>query len=178
MQTVNVNGRRVSITKFQQMHGLHVSGSLYLRGCTVLTTLPDGLRVGGSLDLSGCTALTTVSGLTVGESLNLSGCTALTALPDDLHIGGSLDLSGCTALTTVSGLTVSGSLYLRGCTALRNIFRAGADARGYEFYGAQLANGWRILAGCRNFSPAEAREHWAEGTECRMLAERVIAAGG
>ncbi|WP_287991180.1 hypothetical protein [Acidiphilium sp.] len=117
MQTVNVNGRRVSIAKFQQMHGLRVSGSLDLRDCT-----------------------------------------ALTALPDDLH--------------------VSGSLYLRRCTALRNIFRAGADARGYEFYGAQLTNGWRILAGCRNFSPAEAREHWAEGTECRMLAERVIAAGG
>ncbi len=136
MQTVNVNGRRVSITKFQQMHGLHVSGSLYLRGCT---------------------ALTTVSGLTVG---------------------GSLNLRGCTALTTVSGLTVGGWLNLSGCTALRNIFRAGADARGHEFYGAQLANGWRILAGCRNFSPAEAREHWAEGTECRMLAERVIAAGG
>ena len=157
MQTVNVNGRRVSITKFQQMHGLHVSGSLNLSGCTALTTLPDGLHVSGSLYLSDCTALTTVSGLTVG---------------------GWLNLSGCTALTTVSGLTVDESLYLSGCTALRNIFRAGADARGYEFYGAQMANGWRILAGCRNFSPAEAREHWAEGTECRMLAERVIAAGG
>ena len=138
MQTVNVNGRHVSIAKFQQMHGLRVSGSLNLSGCTALTTLPDGLSVGGWL--------------------YLSGCTALTALPDDLRVGGSLWLS-C-------------------CTALRNVFRAGADARGYEFYGAQLANGWRILAGCRNFSPAEAREHWAEGTECRMLAERVIAAGG
>jgi hypothetical protein len=37
--------------------GLTVSGSLYLRGCTVLTALPDGLTVGGSLCLSGCTGL-------------------------------------------------------------------------------------------------------------------------
>ena len=117
-----------------------------------------GLSAGGWLDLNGCTALTTLpDGLSVGESLSLSGCTALTALPDGLSVGGSLDL--------------------RGCTALTNVFRAGADARGYEFCGVHLANGWRVIAGCRNFSPAEAREHWAEGTECRALAERVIAAG-
>ena len=96
-------------------------------------------------------------GLSVGRSLYLCGCTALTALPD--------------------GLSVGESLYLNGCTALTNIFQVGADARGYEFCGVRLANGWRVIAGCRNFSPAEAREHWAEGTECRALAERVIAAG-
>ena len=96
-------------------------------------------------------------GLHVDRTLYLSGCTALTALPDGLSVGRSLNLSGCTALT--------------------NIFQAGADARGYRFCGVRLANGWRVIAGCRNFSPAEARERWAEGTECRALAERVIAAG-
>lgn len=30
-------------------------GSLYMRGCTGLTTLPDGLSVGESLYMSGCT---------------------------------------------------------------------------------------------------------------------------
>jgi len=38
------------------------------------------------------------------------------------------------------------------------------DARGYSFAHAnQTDGGWRIRAGCRNFSIAEAREHWGPG---------------
>ena len=53
------------------------SGSLYLKGCTGLTALPEGLTVGGSLYLQGCTWLTALpEGLTVGY-LDLEGCTGL-----------------------------------------------------------------------------------------------------
>lgn len=51
-------------------------GSLDLRGCTGLTSLPEGLTVGGSLDLHGCTGLTSLpEGLTVGGALYLGDCT-------------------------------------------------------------------------------------------------------
>ena len=73
--------------------------SLYLRGCTGLTSLPDGLTVGGGLYLSGCTGLTSLpDGLTVGGNLYLVGCTGLTSLPDGLTVGGYLDLGGCTGM--------------------------------------------------------------------------------
>ena len=70
------------------------------------------------------------------------------------------------------GLHVGGSLDLRG-TGIKSV---GKDSRGYEFFPVRLSNGPRIIAGCRNFSPEEAREHWPEGAECRYLAEKCIAA--
>ena len=70
-----------------------------------------------------------------------------------------------------SGLIVSGSLDLCG-TKIKPI---GQDRRGYEFFAVRLSNGPRVIAGCRNFSPEEARAHWKEGTECRELAEKCIA---
>ena len=92
-------------------------------------------------------------GLHVGDWLDLRG-TGITALPDGLHVGGSLYLSG---------------------TGIKPV---GKDSRGYEFFPVRLANGPRVIAGCRNFSAAEAREHWAEGSECRALAEKCIEALG
>ena len=70
------------------------------------------------------------------------------------------------------GLTVGGTLDLSG-TGIKPI---GKDARGYEFFAVRLSTGPRVIAGCRNFSPAEARAHWPEGSECRALAEKCIAA--
>ncbi|MDD2878761.1 MAG: hypothetical protein PHZ23_16205, partial [Acidiphilium sp.] len=89
-------------------------------------------------------------GLHVGGGLYLSG-TGITALPEGLHVGGSLDLSD-TGITPI-----------------------GKDKRGYKFFAVRIATGPRVIAGCRNFSPAEARAHWKEGSECRALAEKCIA---
>ena len=89
-----------------------------------------------------------------------------------LTVGGSLDLSGTGITSLPEGLTVGGSLYLSG-TGIKSV---GKDSRGYEFFPVRLSNGPRIIAGCRNFSPEEAREHWPEGAECRYLAEKCIAA--
>ena len=94
-------------------------------------------------------------GLTVGGSLDLMG-TGITALPDGLTVGGWLDLMG---------------------TGIKPV---GKDRRGYEFFAVYLSNGPRVIAGCRNFTPEEARAHWpahsANGVECRALAEKCIAA--
>ena len=145
-----VDGRVMTVAEFESAHGLHVGGSLDL-SYTSITALPDGLHVGGALDLRG---------------------TSITALPDGLHVGGSLDLSdtGITALP--EGLHVGGSLYLSGT----GITAIGEDARGYEFFAVRLSNGPRVVAGWRTFSQEEARAHWREGTECRDLAEKCIAA--
>ncbi|HQT89116.1 MAG TPA: hypothetical protein PK677_11265 [Acidiphilium sp.] len=89
----------------------------------------------------------------------------------NLHVGGSLYLSGTGVTALPDGLHVGGGLYLRG-TGIKPI---GKDKRGYEFFAVRLASGPRIIAGCRNFSPAEARAHWTEGSECRALAEACIA---
>ena len=145
-----VDGRVMTVAEFESAHGLHGGGALDLRG-TSITALPDGLHVGGWLFLS---------------------YTSITALPEGLHVGGALDLSdtGITALP--EGLHVGGSLFLRGTS----IIPVGKDSRDYEFFAVRLASGPRVIAGCRNFSPAQARDHWPEGSECRALAEKCIAA--
>jgi len=91
-----------------------------------------------------------LTNLSVSGNLYLTG-TAITALPPNLYVGGSL--------------------YLRG-TGIPSI---GKDRRGYEFFAVRLATGPRVIAGCRNFSPTEARAHWVEGSQCRALAEQCIA---
>lgn len=105
-----IDGRKMTVAKFQAAKNLHVGGSLYLSG------------------------------------------TGITALPEGLHVGDWLFLSG---------------------TGIKPI---GKDKRGYEFFAVRIATGARVIAGCRNFSPAEARAHWKEGSECRALAEACIAA--
>ena len=81
------------------------------------------------------------------------------ALPDGLIVGASLDLSDCTGLD-------------RYCV--------GRDARGYAFYGIPMRDGPHVVAGCRNFTGAQALAHWGPGGEsdrpdCLALAQKAIA---
>ena len=71
------------------------------------------------------------------------------------------------------GLTVKGNLYLNDCPAGESL-SVGMDSRGYRFYRVPMADGIHVVAGCRNFTANEAREHWAQGTECRALAEKCL----
>ena len=181
MTYVIIDGRRMTIAEFQAASGLTVRGALDLTGCTGLTALPDGLSVGGALDLTGCTGLTALpDGLSVGGWLDLTGCMGLTALPPGLTVGASIDLRGCTALTALPpGLTVGASIDLRGCTGLDH-YCVGRDARGYAFYGIPMRDGPHVVAGCRNFTGAQALAHWGPGGEsdrpdCLALAQKAIA---
>lgn len=65
---------------------LKVAGTLALRNCFCLNTLPDGLSV-GSLDLNSCTALQSLgNGLNVRQDLEIRYCPNITSLPDRLHV--------------------------------------------------------------------------------------------
>ena len=56
---------------------------------------------------------------------------------------------------------------LRGADLSRAIgFRClGYDARGYHFRAVLFETGWRVTAGCRNFSYEEALIHWANNPD-------------
>ena len=45
------------------------------------------------------------------------------------------------------------------------VIDAGQDSRGYQFVG-YWRSGIRIKAGCRDYTLAEAKKHWAESPEC------------
>ena len=47
----------------------------------------------------------------------------------------------------------------------QGVICAGTDPRGYRFTGHAAADGCRVLAGCRWFTLAEAREHWANNPD-------------
>jgi hypothetical protein len=165
-----VDGREMTVDEFQAATNLRVNGSLYLVN-TGVAALPEGLRVEHSLCLIGTSLTALPDGLHVGWWLDLR-CSGITALPKDMHVGKTLYLDNINIIALPKSLYVGGSLYLDG-TGIKPI---GIDSRGHKFFSAHLANGPRVIAGCRNFSPAEARAHWPEGSECRELAERCIAA--
>jgi hypothetical protein len=154
---------------------MEISATAAWRQILTGSELPAGLTVRGNLWLTGRPALTALpAGLTVRGSLALTDCAALTALPDGLTVGGDLDLTDCPALAALPpGLRVGGSLYLTRCAGLDHLC-VGTDARGYRFYRVKMRDGVHVVAGCRNFSAAQARAHWAEGTECRALAEKCL----
>jgi len=71
-------------------------GSLILRECTALTSLPEGLDV-SFLDIAGCTRLESwpqTAAVHIGR-LNARGCVRLQSLPPWLTQLAQLDLSGC-----------------------------------------------------------------------------------
>jgi hypothetical protein len=89
-----------------------VKGSLILRDCAQLESLPDGLKVGGSLYLEGCTGLRILPvGLEVGHSLFLEGCIRLRSLPDGLKVGHSLWLGGSGVFDLPTDLRVGQQIF-------------------------------------------------------------------
>ena len=129
----SVDDVQAQIDKFREQTGIELEirdgrpyfdETLYLKGCTGLTSLPDGLKVGGCLWLKDCTELKSLpADLKVGRSLWLNFCAGLTGLPDGLEVGGNLDLRGCTGLTSLpDGLKINnGGLNLEGCTGLTSL---------------------------------------------------------
>jgi len=57
------------------------------------------------------------------------------------------------------------------------IIDAGQDPRGYRFVGVQHDDSWRVAAGCRWFTIAEARAHWANNRDA-LARVSVIENGG
>ena len=67
------------------------------------------------------------------------------------------DLSGA----NLSGANLSGAdLYGTNLSGAIGIICLGTDRHGYRFVGVAQTYGWRVLAGCRWFTVAEAKKHW------------------
>ena len=85
-------------------------------------------------------------------------------------------------LAGVETLEVKGNLDVRGYAHPLPawIVDGGADSRGYYFTGMRQSDGWRIKAGCRNYSIDEALAHWGPGgasnrPDCYALVKKIIA---
>jgi hypothetical protein len=126
-------------------------GSLTLKDCVNLTSLPDSL--GGTLrtlDLAGCRSLSALpEGLAIRVLLDLRGCDALRVwptrhqfggdvlldglelaahLPEGFVVGEDLSLTGCAALCTLpKGLSVGGTLDVTDCDAWDGVLPEGAS---------------------------------------------------
>lgn len=62
---------------------------------------------------------------------------------------------------------------LHGCSG-PNFVDLGVDGRRYHFRAVRFADGWRITAGCRNFTLAQAVAHWKEKGNKDALARLAI----
>ena len=93
--------------------------------------------------------------------LRVYNCPGLTSLPD-LPAATELVVNSCPGLTSLPDLPAATELVVDSCAGL-TIMNAGKDKRGFQFVAAHLRGAWRIIAGCRNYSPAEALEHWGPG---------------
>ena len=105
------------------------------------------------------------------KNLDASGCTALTAI--DAPAAEYLDARGCTALTAIDAPAAE---IKRG----NDYVCAGVDSRGYIFEGILIRDQWRVIAGCRNYSIDDAREHWGPGGEsdrsdCLSFVDKIAA---
>ena len=108
----------------------------------------------------------------VATRVDASGCTNLTTL--DLPAATWVDARGCTGLTTLD-LPAATTVDASGCTGLTSYIYGGTDIRGYCFVSLILRNERRVLAGYRNFSIPEARQHWENNVECLAFVEKIAA---
>jgi hypothetical protein len=89
-----------------------ITSSLYLEGCSWVTSLPQGMAVAGDLWLDGSGIRSLPAGLKVAGSLFLRD-TPLEGLPECLVVGGDLCLDGARMETLPDDLRVEGGLDLK-----------------------------------------------------------------
>ena len=85
-----------------------------------------------------------------------SGATIYLAVKDSANLSGAnlseANLSGADLyMANLIGANLVGAF---------GIICLGTDQRGYRFVGVAQTYGWRVLAGCRWFTVAEAKKHW------------------
>jgi hypothetical protein len=85
-------------------------------------------------------------------------------------------LDNCPGVTALPDLPAATTVWLDNCPGVS----AGKDSRGYWFAPVKARGRWRIIAGCRNYSIAEARAHWGPSGEsdrpdCLALVEKCVA---
>ena len=150
-----------------------IRGDAYLGGYA--HALPSLTTIGGTAYLGGY-AHPLPSLTTIGGDVGLRGYAH--ALPSLTEIRGDAYLGGY-AHPLPSLTTIGGRAFLRRYAHIPAwIGYVGDDSRDYSFWADLLRH--RVRAGCRNFSPEQARAHWGPGGEsdrpdCLALAEKAIA---
>jgi len=88
-------------------------------------------------------------------------------------------VDNCAGLTQLPDLPAATDVWVDNCAGLTDYIDGGENPRGYKVFGTKIRGQWRIMAGCRNFSPEDARKHWGSGARkhagCLAVAEKVIA---
>ena len=100
--------------------------------------------------------------------------TSLATVIADPNAATDVRVDNCPGLTALPELPAATDVWVKNCPGLTAL-NAGEDSRGYQFVAISMRGEWRIIAGCRNYSLAEAREHWRSNPECAALVERLAA---
>lgn len=95
----------------------------------------------------------------------------------------SVEVSNCPSLTALPELPAATRVEVSNCPGLvdgPHVIVGGFDDRKYQFLGLLKGGDWLVVAGCRNFTLAQARRHWAVGgpsdrADCRALVEKIAA---
>lgn len=64
----------------------------------------------------------------------------------------------CAGLTALPDLPAARIVRVDNCAGLTAVY--GGEHRGYKAYAVCIRGAWRVVAGCRNLTFAEARKHW------------------
>ena len=129
-------------------------------GTVVNVTLGHGVELGSYVALG--------HGVKLGDRVTLGDGVMLgsyVTLGDDVRLGYGVKLG--------DRVTLGDRVILGYGVRLDKVVCAGRDSRGYEFLAGfdTIRNENRIFAGCRDFSLAGARKHWAENPEALRKVE-------
>jgi hypothetical protein len=127
-----------------------------------------------------CPGISALPELPAATDVRVDNCPGISALPE-LPAATYVRVYNCPGISALPELPAATDVRVDNCPGISNVIRAGKDSRGYEFIGMKLRGQWRVTAGCRNFSLAEARAHWGRpgrstNPECLALAEKIAAA--
>ncbi len=83
---------------------------------------------------------------------------SLTWLLANLPAATEVAVKNCASLTTMPDLPAATEVAVKNCASQTTVY--GGEHRGYQAYAVFIRGAWRVVAGCRNLTFAEARQHW------------------
>jgi len=104
----------------------------------------------------------------------LTGADLTGAVLTDADLTGAVLRHAVLRHAVLTGAVLTGAVL----TGAVGIIDAGQDPRGYRFVGVRHTDGWRVAAGCRWFTIAEARAHWGIKNRDALARVSVIENGG
>jgi uncharacterized protein YjbI with pentapeptide repeats len=149
-------------TTVKQVIKSWIDGSVLFE-CEVSAYIAEGLRMRAAVEIA-------VKQRADLSRADLSGANLSGAYLSGAYLSGAnlsrADLSGA----YLSGAYLSGANLSGAYLGEHRIISGASRSDGYEFLLTNIGNeGWRIKAGCRNFTLAEAKQHWSKPRENMRL---------